>query len=313
MILAMDVLRWLTLRVLADKTWAEDRIEDSPSQPSDLRAIEDQAPFIAVYTDQADINVEEGNSLAGGEAKVFLILECAVGGAAVTIQDPAENQRTDSDADAAVPPLQIEPTDQGREMTIGFLARQANQAFLATDNQWATLWRQLVAKRISVRVRRGGAPMNQDQPAIRFASRILIYEVEVLDDPIWGEPLQGFWLDFVNAISTDRDFAPVAALIRAQIEYPAGPLPSWRIAQKIMTLNRDEVAALGIAPVVIPDETEAPMVHVGTVHDENDEESWVRTDEDDADVDSPTQIPILPLETFVEQPEIVDETPEEER
>jgi hypothetical protein len=312
------------VRLLKGKTLCGDAVFDSPSQPADLQIQDQQAPFIGVYTDDADVTLHE-NSLAGGTSRVYLILECAVGEQMAVDQDQDEDKthgQGGGDDEPATPRLRLQETDDARELMIGLVARQANQAFLATDNQWAELWRILVPTRVSVEVRRGGPPLNRDAPAIRFASRVMRYTLEILDDPVWGQPLpEGFWTDFLAAIEADADFgSDVAELLRAQFEYPAGPLPSWRVAQKLLTITRPAIAAIGLAPVVIPDETEAPMARQGRLDpggkpvldtDPEQPESALVPDGLYSAIETPVQ-PLERPEDFLVQPETDDETPEGE-
>jgi len=279
MILAMDVLRWLTVRALVGQTWAGANVLDSPSQPADLRILEDQAPFIAVYTDDADLTLD-GNSIADGRAEVYLVIEVAVG-------ESVERTPPANENDPEPLPVRMGETDRGREATIGYIARQVNQALTATGNPWAELWRVLAPVRSKVEVRRGGAGQEQ-VPAVRFASRIMRYTVEVLSDPVLGEPVpEGFWADFLTAASADPDLADTARLVRAEIA-GGGALPSWRIAQKQLTLTNEGVRSLGIAPVVISDETEAPTF-TDIIFDQQDGAALDEAAENDAGGDGATE------------------------
>ena len=58
MILGQDVLRLLTVKALKGRTWAGERVYDSPAQPADLKIAEERAPFIGVYTDDADADTQ---------------------------------------------------------------------------------------------------------------------------------------------------------------------------------------------------------------------------------------------------------------
>ena len=77
MILGQDVLRLLTVKALKGRTWAGGRVYDSPAQPADLKIEEERAPFIGVYTDDADADTQD-DSLHNPDARVYLTIECAV-------------------------------------------------------------------------------------------------------------------------------------------------------------------------------------------------------------------------------------------
>jgi hypothetical protein len=97
--------------------------------------------------------------------------------------------------------------------------------------------------------RRGG-PGTEEQPVVRFASRIIRMQVEVLRDPIWGEPIAGtgFWQRAVLALEDDDEMQPMGNLLRAHIERAGNVIPDWRIEQQKMTLTEEGVKAIGITP-----------------------------------------------------------------
>ena len=130
MILGQDVLRLLTVKALKGRTWAGGRVYDSPAQAADLKIEEERAPFIGVYTDDADADTQD-DSLHNPDARVYLTIECAVADQIVVA--PAG-----PDANAHAPPggphtTTLAQTDSGLELSIGFLSQQALQALLAVD------------------------------------------------------------------------------------------------------------------------------------------------------------------------------------
>lgn len=264
MILAMDVLRWLAVKAIrGGNTWAGQNVFDSPAQPADLRLAENQAPFIAVYTDDCDIELEGGfeqsNSLGLNSPIVFLIIECAVA-APMTVEDVRENQLTDDDDDADTSPVQLSGTDPALEAQIAFISRQTVQALLQTNNPWSELFRELVTKFVKVEIRRGGPDPERGHTAVRFASRVMRITVEILSEPVMGEGVTAqehpFWHKFLTTADADPELAEVADIVRAH--FTGAPIPSWRVAQKLLTLTRAGVDSLGITPAIIPDEAEAP-------------------------------------------------------
>jgi len=183
--LSQDILRLLTIKALQGRTWADDRVFDSPSQPADLKIEQDRAAFISCYTDEADVDLD-GQSFHNADAKVYLLIECA---AADRMTVPALPDGTSqSQPPAAETVTTLAQTDQALELIIGCLARQAIQALLATDNIWSELWRLFTTPgRSRVEVRRGGPGQEGQQSAIRYASRIMRMQVSVLADPVYGE------------------------------------------------------------------------------------------------------------------------------
>lgn len=262
--LVQDALRLIAYKAIKGepgkpKTWAGDRVFDSPAQPADLKIKEERLPFISVYTDDADIDLDR-QSLPDSDNKAFLLIECAFAeGIAVK---PAEPGSGATGAPAGSTIIRISQTDEALELGIGVLARQATQALNATDNEWAELFRLLTSTgRHRIEVRRGGTGQQEQQPAaVRFASRILRMQVSLLGEPVYGEGVTDeFWRRFIEACGKDEELSEVAPLFRAQFE--TDPLlPSWRIEQKYGTYTRRGLAALGIAPPrnLWSDEAEPP-------------------------------------------------------
>lgn len=251
MILAMDILRWVTVKALEGRTYAEMRVYDSSAMPADLKIKEETAPFISVYTDDADIELDD-NSALNGTAQVFLLIEAAVGGplAAAAAGETVPAARA------------LKATDEGLEAAIGFIGRQVTQALAATDSPWAELWRMLVPRRTKIEIRRGG--YGQDQKvyeAQRFASRIMRLTCEVCIEPVWGEGIEegSVWDRFLT-LCVGTNLAELATAVRDNFVMDTPP-PSWEVVRKILMLTREGVDALGIAPA-LPDpdapESEAP-------------------------------------------------------
>ena len=256
MILGQDILRLLTCRVLRGQTFAGNRVFDSPAQPADLKIAEDRAPFVAVYTDDADCDLQD-ESFNLADTRVYLLIECACIAAG---PDKPDNIS-----------VGLAHTDEGLELAIGFLSRQCIQAFQA-NTPWAELWKLFTSTgRHRVEVRRGGPGQQAQQAAIRFASRIMRMQLNVIADPVFGEPTQnGFWKRFVSLAEkddelgwrpepTDTDPNPqsVIDLIRSQWETPT-PLPQWRIDQQRGLWTNRALRSLGITPPRMRIEEEGP-------------------------------------------------------
>jgi len=305
MILGMDVLRWLTVKSLRGRTWAEMRVFDAPVQPTDLRVEDDRNAFISVYVDDASIKMD-GNSLNAGDALCTLIIEVAVADVTSITPDVGDRDVTDPDIDR--PPsmprtVRLAQTDEGLEATIGFVSNQCAQALLAGDNPWAELWRQMTLQRKDVEIRRGGPSMEgKPEPAVRFASRVSRLRVSIVADPIWGESLEpgGFWWNFLAAAEADSEIGELAKIVRAHIEFPGAAIPYWRIQQAIGMYTTQGVARLGIAPVIgedafMPDIAEPAIGEKGTSHD----------------IDSDKRLDIVKIEDDEWEPELPPGEPEE--
>ncbi len=312
MILAQDVLRWITVKALRHRTWAGSRVFDAPAQPSDLRMEADRATFVSVFTDDSLIKLD-GNSLNAGDAAIDLVIEVAVADQTTIVPD--EGDRDPSDPDIDRPPAtsmttKLATTDEGLEATIGFVAAQCAQALMAADNPWAELWRLMAYQREQVTVRRGG-PLQEgrEEPAVRYASRVLRMRLHVVADPIWGEALEPgtFWYSFLEAAEADAEMQGIAKIVRAHIEYPGDPIPSWQIQQAIMMVTQKGIVRMGIAPLVgedmlAPDIAEAPVGTQGFSHDiDTDLTTTVKPDEDGVWPPEPEPVPdTYPMANTVE-------------
>ena len=274
MMLAMDTLRWITVLALRDRTWAGPRVYDSPGQPADLRMESERAPFIAVYTDDADfvLGDQEGVGTAslydsGGTA--FLVIEVAVAGQMSDIPevDPAEDPdmiRTVRDRNI------LAATDQGLEARIGFIARQVMDALMDPSNEWAELWRQLVVERNKVEVRRGGSGHEAGQDsAQRFASRIIRMELGIVGEPAPGEPqpADGFWARFLAKALPDPELGGIASIISDHLETDEGE--AWRNSQRALGLTERGLRGIGIGPATAESQETPPLAQVEIEQERN--------------------------------------------
>jgi hypothetical protein len=243
----MDAIRIITWRALRGKTWAMNRVYDSPSTPADIRVEVEREPFIAIYVDDADQPEFEGEiGLTLRPNLVKLVIE-------VAIASPRNADTPATDEVAGVPGTQISATDAALELNMGLIARQVVDALMSTNanNPWAELWRSFLAGGVhSVQIRRGGPGDKPNEPKQRFASRIIALTVDLIADPPRGADLNAYktWKSFIEACEGDENLAGVGALMRAHIEQPSGAQPDWRQGQKILLTTKHTMWALGVAP-----------------------------------------------------------------
>jgi hypothetical protein len=222
-------------------------------------------------------------SLSGPEAIVTLIIEVAVAAAQPVVSDAGDKDPSDADVDRApslVGPIRIAQSDEGLEATIGFVARQVVTALTDADNPWAELWRTMVMKKVDAQIRRGG-PIQQagkDQPAVRYASRIIRMRLGVVGDPVWGDLAAindgGFWSKILPAFEADPEMSALGALVRAHIERPGDPIPQWMIEQAKGTWTSLAMAAIGVSTFTgtgeeVPEQIPPPEGTTGSSWDEN--------------------------------------------
>ena len=250
--LVLDVLRWITVKALTGNTWAGGRVFDSPSQPGDMRAATDREPFIAVFVDDADMTfIPEGGGMTSPEPMIIrLVIE-------VGVVSPRTFGGETGETPTGGTVTSLNATDEGLEAQIGFITRQVQQTLLTTKqtNEWAELWRSLTGGQIhKLEIRRGGQGDEERGPRPRYASRVSVYHVSTLADPLRGvvldaDPLEyEFWRTFLDMCSQDDEMQGLGEIVRAHIEGPSGAVPEWRMAQKYLGVSRETIRSLGIAP-----------------------------------------------------------------
>jgi hypothetical protein len=278
--LSMDSLRIITVRALLGRTWAGVRVFDSPANPANLRFEEERAPFLAVYVDDGDQGSEDGGEVAAFSLDlpaVWLIIECAV---AISVAiDPStrepvqydeEGNAYDSTGNPVSEPQTIttlQETDAASEIQIGLLAQQAVSALQATDNPWAELWRIHTAAGIrKVEVRRGGNGMPGTE-GVRFASRLMRIRAELTPTPPQGDvlPVDGFWAKFFDMCANEPDLSALGQLMKSHLTLLGGTtLVDWRAAQKITGVTEEAIRAIGISPVVTPEDEQHLLQSIAT-------------------------------------------------
>lgn len=261
--LSLDILRLIAVKALKGQTWAEDKVFDSPATVADLRIESERQPFIAVFVDEGDTEGIEYPA-ASGPLNTKLIIEAGVASSIVlpvlsgTAPEPSSGV------------TQLNDTDAGLEMTIGFLAQQVRDAFLSTSNPWAELFREFTGAQLRrLDCVRGGPSADQSKPPQRYASRILIFHTGVLAMPPRGAHLESgtFWPHFLEMAAADQELAGIGELVSAHLIYPSGELPEWRMAQKYLGSTADIVQGLGISPYQPSDQIETQETPIAPVHE----------------------------------------------
>lgn len=299
--LGMDILRIISIRAIRGRTWAGDRVFDSPANPADLRIVEERAPFVAVFTDDGDFGDDETpTAFSLDNGKVWLIIEAGTATAVEVDQQGSPVHRNElgqaiNATGVVIPEDQVgvtttlQETDAATEMQIGFLGQQVVSALQATDSPWADLWRLHTAGELyKVEVRRGGVMPGTE--GVRFASRLLRMHVGVTATPPQGAaiPDEGFWRKFLDLCAVEADLAPLGRLIEAHLRLTTGDiLVDWREAQKILGVPEDTIRALGIAPEVTPEDAQHTLHRIET-NDDTGTQGRLVTEQDELPPPRPT-------------------------
>lgn len=226
------LLRNLTVLALTGKTLAGKEVRSSLLVPIN-EANGDPVPVIAVFTDtmktqRSDIR---GRDILGADAVVTLALEVACIGLATTQTGEGPEVST-----------YIPETDEGMEMTIDIIMRQAVAHLQTSSDPLPDLWRQLVTRVSGLSWERGAGI----DKSVKFAARRLEIDCELLSEPTPGEALTGFWDVALAALAT-AGHTNLANTIRT---ITAGePLPEWRRWQAELGLTNDGMRSTGVAPI----------------------------------------------------------------
>lgn len=254
--ICMDVLRMVTVKALQGKTWCGMRVFDSPAEPADLRLANERAPYIGVYIDDADADLEALGGLGveniyADTPTCWLLIEVSVAGQGEDTPDNANGDNPDpsilrpkADANA------IAFTDAGLELRIGLMARQVFDALADPTSPWANLWKLMAVERREIQIRRGGSGLEEDQqPGVRYASRIIRMRIGMLSEPAPGDATGEFWSKFFALAATDNQVKGAAAVIQ-QFLAPEDGEPGWLATARANSWTPDAVRAIGLGPVL---------------------------------------------------------------
>lgn len=230
MSLVSCVLRNLTVLALIDRTLAGSEVRSSLLIPiNDFQT--EPAPMIAVFTDQA--KAEEGDitgaDILGAMSTIALTLEIACITKVVLHDKQGEE-------------TEIPETDEGMEMTLDFIQRQAIAELQAGSSVWASLWRDCRVRVRGIVVERGASI----DKGVRFAARRVEIKLQALTEPVPGKPLTEFWVNVLAAFDADTRTSGLAVLMRKLVQ--GETLPDWRQWQAELGINDAGIRAIGVAP-----------------------------------------------------------------
>lgn len=254
--LARIALRTATIEALKGKTLVGSNVLDSMITALDADAdgnltTDQQKPFITVYTDAGTVgNGAEPRALYEG-GTTELVIE--IGVAATMVY---RNEAGDKEVAAGIP-----ATDDAFELYLDVVGRQIADALSDIDSPWADIWRGLCYSVGKIeRARTSSAE------GTRLAAHQIKMTVDLIDDPVRGEPLEAGtpFFEFLAKLEASED-APTlvkAAMMRAQI---TGTNEPWEAAQRKLGLTRAELLTLGLGPIAGDLERSTPAFEAGTV------------------------------------------------
>lgn len=239
-------MRIAAAKAIRDRTLAQDRVFDSAVDPIDQTILETHQPMVVVTTDEHSLDVT-GRDLGSGPHECNLVIEIAIAARTeVQADDGAGGQIT----------VTIPHTDEGMEITLDILEHQVIGALQRDNNDWTRLWMMLVP-RVTKRLSRRGA---STEDGIRFAARQIVLTCDLVDTPPSGAPVadETAWGRALTTMEADIDLAPIAGLLRSEIE--GEPLTDWRRAAQELGVPLEVSDLIGIGPeLMVADDSDDPQ------------------------------------------------------
>jgi hypothetical protein len=241
MSLARLAMRIAAARALRGSTLAEGRVFDSAIAPIDQTIAEERQPILIVTTDDHEMEVT-GRDLFHGNVSCDLVIEAAI---AARVEVPAGD---DGESMIAIP-----HTDEGMELALDIMEHQIMAALTRERSDWSRVWMKLVP-RVSRRLSRRGASVEK---GVRFAARQIVLTCDLIEAHTDGAAIADgtAWADLLGVMASDADLAPIAAMLRSEIE--GDPLADWRRAANMLGIHIETADALGLGPLA--DLTGDPM------------------------------------------------------
>lgn len=247
MSLVRSCVRICAVAALRDRLWESVDVYDSDNTPLVDAVQQKPHPYVTVYTDDDDGADIEARDIESGSRTLTMVIEFGI---AAPMPAAAEGEG---------PTVAVPQTDASYELVIDSLDRQIGHA-LFTDprSSWGEHLRRMVLSIRSISRKRGGAT----EKGVRFAARQIVFQLQVLADPVPGVVLNPkspilLFLDAAEAADPKLDIAKAVPFLRSEVNITADW--SWRQAQALLGLTREEVEGIGLAPAVITDDVEAPL------------------------------------------------------
>lgn len=248
MSLVSSVLQILTVKALLGQTVAGDRVLDNPVDPLLDSFASDPRPVIAVFSG-ASAGKPDGKDILGADVDVELAIQIFIPEAVTFVHEDAG--------------LTLDARNSG-DLVLNLVWRQISRALYASGTIWSKLWLDCVA---TVEEIETNSYLFETENKNRLHAREVMLRVRTLKEPAFGEPATAwFWEPLLAALADDPDYAPVAGLIRTEIEAPAG-LPAWRVQGAELGLNEAGARGLGLDPLLdhgntSPEQDAAPLEEI---------------------------------------------------
>lgn len=245
------IIRMCARQALLNKTWAETRVYDSDNTPL-IDALETVAkPYITVYTDEDNRVDVDARDIYSAQRNLSLTIEIGVASAV--------------QAEAGGTVVQVPSTDEGMELTVDILEEQVRAALFADPtNEWGEILRGMILRVLRVPSQRGGS----SERGTRWAARQITFVCDVISDLPPNVPLdpnhvmQRF---ITKAKTTSPAMLAAANILEAVMKHVTGP--DWQQVQAWLSMTREEIRAIGLAPVNIEDEVAATIKTIDVIEE----------------------------------------------
>jgi hypothetical protein len=250
--LARIALRIAAVEALKGQTLVGDNVLDSQIGALDVAAdgtirTDQQKPFLSVYVEGS--KVENGLELRGlhrsGQTEFMIEIGITT---AMTVTD------SETGVSEVIPGLPA--TDPAFEFYLDVVGRQIVNALSDPNNAWAEIWRGLSSSVVKIERKR----TSDAASGTRIAAHQLVITLELLPDPVFGEPIAptSIWAKlFAQMESAEHPFLPT---LQSLVGDPTGVLDhEAQRRRRGMTLDEAR-ALLGMAPEVA--ETTEPNIAV---------------------------------------------------
>lgn len=221
-------LRMALAQELRGRTIAGNAVFDSTIAPIDEFSEGGDTPFISIATEDQKYTEIGGKDLTTCSRRVDLVVEIASGQQAY-IETP----------EGAVSGINLSQTDEAKELTIDMICRQVECAIMRPVHEiWGRVLQGILLKIVEVNVRRG----IKAEGGSRLAFRQLVFTVELVTEPRFGEQPTHMWAKFMTALEADTGTQVIAPAIRSVIA--GDPLPDHLRDWVTTGMSRDAASGL---------------------------------------------------------------------
>lgn len=241
----MGVVRQLVqiamVEAVRGKTIAKDDVFDSRIDSLQDLLTNSRRPLLifSIEESQQDGEGSLDNGFLGRPGKLQVLVQAAV----ASVQEVRDGN------DVVIVPS-IGESDASFEATLNMLDRQWKTVLSGYADPWVNVFRGLVTRVGKISDARAVDP----ETARKHASRYTQFELEVIDEPLPGDPVPPTIEQGLALLEADgaEGYAKAAAIYRKMLS-EGDEWPDWRRVQAALFTSRGAMAGLGLGPLVIDD------------------------------------------------------------